>query len=589
MTVYSLKRYLYELLDADRQFDAQVVAAFKEKAGDWFGVSEDELEFLAKNVLGRQGHRFVDEATRRDFGLFLMQEAKSGEPPWEPFLEFLGSIPGLAILLVEAILGQGWQIFTDGRAEAAYIQQVRQNAAQINFRGTVSLAKVDPQAGLLELETALKKVITAIDGFDFLNSPPTGMAQNEHTILIKPGVNWGWFLYPTVTSWESVYALTKMCLQEADNRGADVGVIVGDESGIEIKLWGGSTRENFETTGILHAAVLAGLERAAILEATEPVRFAGAEALLTTARAGHRVTFDFEDANSVKMIKMALQAGVRVVAFDDDDVEHKLIPVPGARHYRDGITIPSLVADKVTDIINLPKPPGRHLIMGNTGLTGALKNHVGLLAGSERSPGLHGQYNRYPKPEAGQTSSAYVEKLKDRRKALRQDKSGQEGRKFALDVLGDGGTFAPDLPFHEKIAELYVAVAEKERFSVADMRRTVSSLGPDLGDTIDIGAVIAAKDPLTLDVLAGALLKRAYVGIGNVLEAATPGGDTLLEYLMGKSWLKNGTPFDLVSHIAANSYGVGPIDWAHIDLKGRENSGFSPEEMEAITSYLQSE
>ena len=89
--------------------------------------------------------------------------------------------------------------------------------------------------------------------------------------------------------------------------------------------------------------------------------------------------------------------------------------------------------------------------------------------------------------------------------------------------------------------------------------------------------------------MAGALLKRAYVGIGNVLEAATPGGDTLLEYLMGKSWLKNGTPFDLVSHIAANSYGVGPIDWAHIDLKGRENSGFSPEEMEAITSYLQSE
>lgn len=586
MTVDRLQSYLDELLAANRPFDAQVVAAFKEKAGDWGEVTEEELKFLAEKVLDRQRDRFVDEATRRELGLFLMQ-AKSGRSPWEPFLDFLGSIPGLSILLVEAIRGQGWQIFTDGRAEAGYIQQVRREAAPKNFRGTLSLAKVDPQAIPPEIEAALKKVVKAIRGFDFLDNPPTGSASNEHTILIKPGVNWGMFGYPTVTSWESVYALTKMCLAEGDARGAKVEVIVGDESGIEIKLWGGTTMENFETTGILHAAVLAGLERAASLEATEPAKFAGAAGLLAAVRGGHRVTADPEDVNSVKMRAMARQAGVRVIAFDDDEVTHKPVHFAGAKHFQDGILIPGLVADEVTDIINLPKPPGRHLIMGNTGLTGALKNHVGLLAGSERSPGLHGLYNRYPKPEAGQSTPDYVEKLKARRKDLLRDKSGKEGRKFALEVLGEGGSFAPDLPFHEKIAEIYLAVAEKERFSVADMRRTVSSLGPDLGDTIDIGAVLAATDPLTLDVFAGALLKRAYVEIGGFLAAAAPGGDTLLEYLIGKTWLKNGTPFDLVGHIAANSYGVGPIDWAHIELKDGESSGFSPQEMQALISYLQ--
>jgi uncharacterized protein YfkK (UPF0435 family) len=166
------------------------------------------------------------------------------------------------------------------------------------------------------------------------------------------------------------------------------------------------------------------------------------------------------------------------------------------------------------------------------------------------------------------------------------DRSGQAARKFAQDVVSNWQNLAPGMPFHEKLVELYLAVADKERFSVADMRRTVSSIGPDLGDFIDIGAVIAAKDPLTLDVLAGALLKRAYVEIGNAFDALKPGGDTLLEYLVGKTWLENGTPFDLMGHIAANSYGVGPIDFAHIDLQGTENSGFSPKEIEAITSHL---
>ena len=585
MTVAKLQNYLDEILAEDRKFDAEVVATFKEIAGDWFGVSEPEWKFLAEKVLGQQGQRFVDEATRRELGRFLVLQVKSGRSPWEPFLKLLDSIPGLANLLIEANLGQWWQIFKDGKAPAEVIQQVRQEASQINFRGTVSLAKIDPRSeAVAEIEAAISKTVSAIGGFDFLSRPPQGRTGNEHTILIKAGVNWGQFLYPTITSHESVYALTRMCFQEAEKRGAAVEVIVGDESGIEIVLWGGSTMENFQHTGILQAAVRAGLERAASLQATQPDKFAGARDLLKLEHEGQKVTFDPKDGNSVKMIEMARQAGVRIVAFDQ--VARQQVFIPAARHFIAGILVPRIVAEEVTDIINLPKPPGRHMIMGNCGLSGALKNHIGLLAGPNRSPGLHGPYDRYPPPGEGQTREAYLENLKTERQALLEDKSGTAARKFAMDVMFNWENFAPAMPFHEKIVELYLAFAGKERFSVADMRRTVSSIGPDLGDTIDIGAVIAAKDPTTLDVLAGALLKRAYREIGNAFDALKPGGDTLLEYLVGKTWLENGTPFDLMSHIAANSYGIGPIDFAHIDLKDDGNSGFSPVEIEAITSYL---
>jgi uncharacterized protein (DUF362 family) len=581
MTVAKLQAYLDELLADDRKFDPEVVATFKKIAQDWFAVSDDELIFLADKVLGQQGDRFVDGASRHDLESFLAQAVKSRRSLWERLLKIPASIPGLFNLLMEAILGQWVQIFRDGTADPDYIREVREKASKVNFRGSLSLAKINPQTeSLAEIEEALKKSIHALDGFAFLSQPPPGMTKNEHTILIKVGVNWGLFGYPTVTSRESVYTVTKLCLQEAAQRGAFVEVIVGDESGIEIVLWGGTTMDNFEHTGILQAAVIAGLEWAASLEEAQPEKFAGARKLLEEARAG-QVT-----RNSEKMLEMARQAGVRVVAFDE--VETKHIPVPGARHYTGGIPVPRIAAEEVTDVINLPKPPGRHLIMGNTGLTGALKNHIGILAGSQRSPGLHGLYDRYPPLGEGQTKDTYLENLKARREAVLQDKSGKAARKFLLDISSNWGEH-PGRPFHEKITELYLAFAAKERFSVTDMRRTMSSLGPDVGDTVDIGAVIAATDPLTLDVFAGALLKRAYVEMGNAAGALQPGGDTLLEYLVGKTWLRSGTPFDLMGHIAANSYGVGPIDFAHIDLKGVADSGFSAEEMEAITSYLRDE
>jgi hypothetical protein len=169
--------------------------------------------------------------------------------------------------------------------------------------------------------------------------------------------------------------------------------------------------------------------------------------------------------------------------------------------------------------------------------------------------------------------------------AVAKDRSRKRGpvREFARSVnFREEG---PDIRFHEKITEVYLAFADKERFSAADMRRTVSSLGPDFGDTLDIGAVIAAKDPVTLDLIGAALLKKAYVEIGSWFDALKPGGDTFTEYLAGRTWLKNGDPFDLLSHIAANSYGIGPVDVDHIKFH-TDGSGFTPEEIEGLKSYL---
>lgn len=482
--------------------------------------------------------------------------------------ERIKSLIAIIILLAESARGQLEQLFKNGTATPRRIREVREEArkSNYNFRGNVSIAKIDPkmdlERSLEEVETALKKVIGDIEGFDFLANTPKGKEKNEHTVLIKVGVNWGILGYPSVTSWESVYAVTKLCLEEAKSRRVPIKVIVGDESGIEINLWEGTTMHNFEQTGVLHAAVLAGVDHAASLEAESPVKFEGAGELLKRMHEGYRVTNNKEDTLSQQMIEMADKAGVeKIIGFqpskDKDVIGSKSgdkdfirIPVPAGekvKHFKEGIFIPRIVAEEVTDIINLPKPPGRHMIMGNTGLTGALKNHVGLLKPSDRLSQLHG--------EAGPL----------------------------LRSLSERG---PGMGFHEKIAEIYLAFKDRERFSAVDMRWTISSLGPDFGDTIDVGAVIAAKDPVTLDAVAAALLNKRYVEIGSWFDALKLGGDTFWEYLAGKTWLRKCTPFDLKSHIAANSYGIGPIDLDHIDFKGFESSGFRVRELDTIAGYL---
>jgi hypothetical protein len=611
MSVAELERYLNDLLTKGEKIDEKAAAFFEKAAKGWFGVSEREWLFLHNNVLGEHRHNFANEKARRKLKQFLAQ-VKFTPTLKDWFFQHLRVIT----LFFESFWGQWLQIFKDGTAPPDIIRRVREEASQKNFRGTVSLARLHPvQAEVGDIRKALKKTIQAIDGFDFLKDPPQGKTANEHTILIKVGVNWGYFGYPTATSWESVYTVTAMCFEEAAKRGAKVEVKVGDESGIENVLWNHSTTRNLAHTKILHGAVLAGLERAAALEEQGPGPFDGARQLLAMVKDGYWIPprepefleNPMSDQDSAKMIRMAENAGVSVMAFDEVHQQERL-SVPGykVKYFTEGILVPRFVAQEVTDIINLPKPPGRHLIMGNTGLTGALKNHVGLMAGSERATdpltkgteGLHGLCDRYPKFRRG-TPESYLANLEARHRDLKGNAGRRAARRLAWDVISTNPKLTPDWSFHEKIVEIYLAFAAKERFSATDMRCTISSLGPDWGDTMDIGAVIAAKDPLTLDVFAGALLKRAYeqgekdargrrLGfLWGLLYALKPGGDTFLEYLIGKTWLRTGTtPFDLMSHIAANSYLVGPVDLDHIDLKGFEDSGYSCEEMLEIIRYM---
>src|SRR5204863_472095 len=44
---------------------------------------------------------------------------------------------------------------------------------------------------------AQKTAVTDIGGYDFLSTPPKGKTTNDHTVLIKPGVNWGALGCPT--------------------------------------------------------------------------------------------------------------------------------------------------------------------------------------------------------------------------------------------------------------------------------------------------------------------------------------------------------------------------------------------------------
>lgn len=575
------------------------------------GISRDAFQFLEQTVLLGHSQCFVSDKARRWFKHRLMLE-RFKPSLWERVLKGLRNIP----LVWGVVRGQWLQFFQDGTAPPEIRREVRRIAGLADFSGAVSLARLDPATrDPHHIYEALKKTIAAINGFAFLDRPPVGRNHNSHTILIKPGVNWGYFLYPTVTSWQSVYALVSLCFAEAEVRGAHVEkIIIGDESGIECALHEHTTTQNLVYTGIYHAAVLAGLERAASLESRHPEKFSGAERLLPRAweiaeamtSEQHRESppnpeADDTDEDYKKMVWLAHEAGVQIIAFDEDGTEEELytrVHPSTFKRFSHGISIPRIVHKEVTDIINLPKPPGRHLIMGNTGLTGAVKNYVGLLKGSERSPapGLHGFTDRAPKFRMHDSKSAlqYYEKLN---REIQEDRTGKKAGRLAWEVIATNPREALDLGvFHEKIVEIYLAFKEKERFCATDMRQTLQTHGPDFGNTIDIGAVIAAQDAVSFDAVAGALLELAYereerqasgkkVGfLRGLLNACRPGGIRPESYLFGQTWLKPGTsPFDLKSHIAANLYGLGPANCDHLKIEGID---FSCQEMLALTGIL---
>ncbi len=543
-------------------------------------VSAADREALRRLLTQADGG--LDPEARHSLERFLMIEA-CRPSALKRRAEILTGVQGNFALVAEGLVGTVRSWFRTGAASAERIKEVRERPSLA--RWVAGLGKLAPDADAAGVEQAMREAIRAIDGFSFLAAPPAQPARlipergqgpirgtNHHVVLIKPGVNWGRFGYPTVTSWESVYALIRLTFAEADARDATAEIIVGEESGIENKWWCGSTMGNLEHVGVVHAAVLAGLERAAHWEARGHRAFTGAQALLAQARQRSKVRLQDRE-----WITMAARAGVQVIAFEEG--EHTRIPVPRARHFQKGIMVSRLVAQEVTDMINLPKPPGRHMIMGNTGLTGAVKNHVGLLGAADRAPALHGGGDWSSVRYDGENGDLFLDRFHARLKAIEAGRFGEVARGVArtlgqslaqaarLDWKGHG----PGPEFQEKLVELYLAFEDKQRFTVTDMRRTIGSFGPDFGHTVNVGSVIAARDPATVDLLASAFLKCAY-------------DDTRLG--AGRTWLRTGNAFDLALHVAANSYGVGPVDLAHLDITNEADSGFSGTELGRLKRYL---
>ncbi len=470
------------------------------------------------------------------------------------------------------------------------------NKVGVSPASVVSLSSdttLPPASQRAQVYAAQKQAVDDIKGMDFLKTPPKGKTVNEHTVLIKPGVNWGINGYPTATSGESTYAMTRQTLEAAQQAGAKVNIVIGDESGIENKAWGGTTMQNFEQCGVLDGGVRAGLEFAAAQEAKGNADFKGAKATLDALGPDRKVTLKDTDA-----IAMAKKAGVTLVGFEELPAVRVPIPdikpgVPGNKHFPQGILIPKLVRDDVTDIINLPKPPGRHSLMGCAGLTGAVKNHIGLVGGSDRVPALHGPLDRVPGLQDGKDGPTWSAQFAELGKKLEDPSLSRDDRVALLKQLQGNAQWdvdnenGPNMMMHEKIAELSSVFADKERFTVTDMRKTVSSIGPDIGDTMDIGKVIASKDAATVDVLANSLMKDGYDQLGqpkpssksfdlgdffssptdwlkNTLGAA----DTPLESFYGKTWLENdATAFDTLQVRAAMAYGLAPLGKENIDLK----------------------
>lgn len=72
------------------------------------------------------------------------------------------------------------------------------------------------------------------------------------------------------------------------------------------------------------------------------------------------------------------------------------------------------------------------------------------------------------------------------------------------------------------------------------MRRTVSSVGPDIGDTIDIGKVVASKGAATLDIVANSLMKNAYDYLGDPKPGARPNDDLVNRHHQVRASIRDG-------------------------------------------------
>jgi uncharacterized protein (DUF362 family) len=539
----------------------------------------------------------------------------------------------------EYVKGTMRALTSTGEADPGYLSAATMVGKTVHADAAVSDVPVDATAP--EMLKVFLEQTDAIEGWTFFTSGAT------HNVLVKPGINWGINGYPSVSSWESVYAAALGTLERGRAAGANVRVTVADESGIENKAFGRTTMDNMEDVGILGAAVLAGVEQsyrdqgmngssahdAAVAYIADSLRQAAID-VKVGARAAD--VAPLVRRTHTDLIERAKRAGVSILPLDEQPTRI-LKPVvklageaaqPGEaivtreqfdalKHFKDGIRV-STALDDVTDIINLPKPPGRHGIMSNCGLTGAVKNYIGLMSGVDRGESLHSRWARTPPRRDGEDAGNYVDRIKEftsflgergvnREAVRRQSHVGHDATRlgdwkthendllrmaeeWVENMKSEGQRLAnehgqeaegPGVQWFEKLGELNLMFKHKERFTFTDMRMTVSTFGPDFGEQIPVGMALASDCAAVVDVLASALLKGAYNrtklhdgGFGGVAEFAEleendPGirglparllarvRDTMsstYKQMQGASFLRGGDAWRLKSHAAVMRY-----------------------------------
>lgn len=575
------------------QLDTQATFGLKKAAWDGGQVTDDEARFLMhvamdeRNFQSNADGTLTKEGKLARFDLIRFAHANLADIDPEVLKvtgmsekEAAAARASNAEVMMEWRDGAIAQFLRSGEADEAQVQAARKNASQVN--ATASIAELPVKSDALHIKAVFMRQTDEIGGWKWLDDVPDG---EPFPLLIKPGINWGINGYPSVTSWEACYASALGTLEKAALKGKDVPVTIADESGIENKDFKRTTLDNMEDTNILGAGIFAGIENnyrkqgLSDAEAHQRALNHVHEAMVArdakykdeperTIPANPKIAdlVPLIHRHDAELIAFAKAGGVEVVPLDEGPtailkpvvarrgikLQQGEVPVTreqydAMKHFKDGIRVNAKVLD-FKKMINLPKPPGRHGIMSNCGLTGANKNHIGLLAGVDRGVVLHNKFARVPQPREGEDYGTFTQRIEQAVRwigngavnlkslkaegRLTEEKMGgfdweahyddmvatgdqwithlnSEAQKLADQGHGDqaGG---PGQQFFDKLGELEMFFKPITAFTWTDMRQTVSSCGPDFGEQVDVGVSIASDSSSVVDAFATAALKQVY-------------------------------------------------------------------------------
>ncbi len=662
------------------QLDTKATYKLKKAAFDLGQITDDEARFLmaiasdARNFQTDDAGKLTKEGKLARFDLLRFAHAHLADIDPAALKvtgakerEAASARAANAEVMMEWRDGAIAQLFRSGEATKAHLQPARKNATHV--RATASVAKLDVKASAQEIKQVFLQQTQEIGGWAWLDDVPD---DEPYPLMIKPGINWGINGYPSVTSWEGVYGAALGSLEMADAKGKNVPVTVADESGIENKDFGRSTLDNMEDTAIFGASIFAGIENAhrrAGLSDAEAHKAALSEvhAAMTERGASYRDEPDRKipadpkieylvpliNRHDAALIAHSKEGGVEITPLDEgptailkpvvaykgyeakpDEVVVSQQQFDAMKHFKSGIRVNAKVLG-FKKMINLPKPPGRHGIMGNCGLTGANKNHIGLLAGVDRGVSLHTKFARVPQPREGEDYGTFTQRIEQALKwigdgavnlkdlkaegRLTEKKMGDfnweahyddmvstgqewmqhlnsESQKLADEGSGEqaGG---PGQQFFDKLGELELFFKPMTAFTWTDMRKTVSSAGPDFGEQVEVGVAIASDNSSVVDAYATAALKSVYDkgrnedGEYSDLEkqfaelrdipdkqkikkframfkaAMRKGVGEFYEAMQAHFFLQNGRPERLKSWTGAMKMGLAPTDMGRVVLK----------------------